>query len=163
MKESKEELVDWLRDAHALESNVIKMLEKQISHLDDWPEFRQRLQSHLEESQRHATRVEQCLKAMGSDTSVVKEGMAKLTGMMSQMGIGAAVDEPVKICLGNYAIEHFEIACYRSLLAAAQHCGENEVAAVADEILQDEIAMAEYLEGNIEQVTTQHLQRCATA
>lgn len=161
MKEQREELIDWLRDAHAMESNIVKMLEKQSSHLEDWPRLRQRIDSHLEESRRHAQRVEQCLKNLGSDTSTMKEGMAKLAGMMGQSGLGAATDEPVKICIGNYAIEHFEIASYRSLKASAEHCGEMEVATMAEEILSEEVAMADFLDTQIAQVTEQHLQQTA--
>ena len=163
MNDSKEELITWLRDAHAMESNIIKMLEKQSKHLDDWPQMRQRIDSHLAESRRHAERVETCLKDLGSDTSALKEGMAKFSGMMGQTGMGAANDEPVKICIGNYAIEHFEIASYRSLKAAAENCGETQIATVAEEILREEEAMADYLDSHLGEVTQEHLQRLAHA
>lgn len=161
MKEERETLIDWLRDAHAMECNLVKMLEKQSKHLDEWPHLKQRIDRHLEESRHHATRVAQCLEELGSDTSAVKDGIAKLSGLFSQTSMGMATDEPVKICLGNYAIEHFEMACYRSLRSAAQECGETQIAAVAEDILREEESMAEFIEAQIEDVTIQFLHQSA--
>jgi ferritin-like metal-binding protein YciE len=163
MKDHKELLVTWLKDAHAMESNIVKMLEKQSEHLDDLPELKQKIDSHFEESRRHAERVQECLESLGSDTSTLKDGMAKLSGMMGQSGLGATSDEPVKTCIGNIGIEHFEIACYQSLRAAAHECGETQIAAVAEEILAEEKEMATFLESQVEPVTMFQLQAPAHA
>ena len=157
MKEARETLIDWLRDAHAMESNIVKMLEKQSKHVDNRPELKRRIDSHLQESRRHAEKVEGCLESLGSDTSSLKEGMAKLAGLMGQSSMGAATDEPVKICLGNIGIEHFEMASYRSLQTAAEHCGETQIAEAVKEILRDEESMAEFLESQLHEETRHHL------
>jgi ferritin-like metal-binding protein YciE len=157
MKESKEILADWLRDAHAMESNQIHMLEKQSDGLADFPAIQRRVADHAEESRRHAELVEQCLKSIGEDTSALKEAIGKFTGQLSPLAASMSADEPVKIALANTGLEHFEIACYRSLQAAAEHCGQHEIARVAAEILRDEENMARYLEGEIDLITRTHL------
>ena len=68
-----------------------------------------------------------------------------------------AADEPVKIALANFGAENFEIACYRSLQAAAEHCGEHQIAEIASSILQEEEDMAIFLDGEIEALTRAHL------
>lgn len=157
MKSIKNEIADWLRDAHAMESNLVNMLEGQVDRLASYPELQRSVADHAEESKRHAELVEAALHSLGEDTSTLKEGVAKLTGMLSPLGVGMASDAPVKIVLANYAAEHFEIACYRSLIAAAETAGLLEVAEVCREILDDEERMVEVLEPVIEEVTLSHL------
>lgn len=70
-------------------------------------------------------------------------------------------DELVKNCLAYSASEHFEIACYRSLIAAAHETGQTEIAEVCREILQDEDAMSEWLEEQIPVVTQTFLREQA--
>jgi len=157
MKQQNENLIDWLRDAHAMESNLVTMLDQQVSHLDNHPLLQARVAEHKEESRRHAALIEECLSSLGTDTSMVKEGMAKVMGMVSPLPAAMSSDTAVKIVLSNYAAEHFEIACYRSIAAAARHCGEDQIAHVAMEILQEEEAMADFLQDAIEETTLVHL------
>jgi ferritin-like metal-binding protein YciE len=157
MKDSKSEIADWLRDAHAMESNLVNMLEGQVEHLSGFPEIQRSVSRHAEESKRHASLVEDALKLLGEDTSALKDAVAKFTGLMSPLGVGMASDAPVKIVLANYAAEHFEIACYRSLRAAAEQSGFPEIADICLEILEDEENMVILLEPAIAEVTAVHL------
>lgn len=163
MKEQKDILITWLKDAHAMESNVISMLDKQASRMDDFPLMKRRIAEHAEESRRHAEQVEQCLNNLGSDTSTLKEGMAKVSGKIGPMAAAASPDEPVKATLANISTEHFEIACYSSLRAAAEHCGEAEVARVAESIMREEEAMAGFLEEQLAETTRTFMEQRAGA
>lgn len=163
MKNHTDILIDWLRDAHAMESNVVGMLNKQAKHLDDFPLMKRRIAQHADESRRHAEQVEQCLVNLGSDTSTLKEAMAKLTSKAGPMAAAASPDEPVKANLMNISTEHFEMACYRSLRAAAEHCGEAEVARVAESILREEEAMAGFLEEQLPETTRTYMEHRAGA
>ena len=53
----------------------------------------------------------------------------------------------------------FEIASYKSLIAAAESAGETEVARVCQEILQDEEEMAAWLDERVPEVTQLYLKR----
>ena len=48
---------------------------------------------------------------------------------------------------------HFGIACYRSLIAAAEDLGCPEIAVICEEILMEEEAMFEWIEDKIPEVT----------
>lgn len=157
MKETNQEIADWLRDAHAMESNLVNMLEGQVKRLADYPDLQQGVAAHAEESKRHATLVEAALESLGEDTSALKEGVAKLTGMISPLGVGMTSDAPVKIVLSNYAAEQFEIACYLSLQTACEVAGLTDIAATCGEILAEELRMAEMLMKAIPGVTEAHL------
>jgi ferritin-like metal-binding protein YciE len=151
------EIADWLRDAHAMEVNLAAMLEGQVERLADYPELQAGVAAHAEESVRHAQLVEAALTSLGEDTSSLKDGVAKLSGKLSPLGVGMAADAPVKIVLSNYAAEHFEIACYRSLEAAAEEAGLGEIAGTCRTILRDEENMAATLEPMITEITRSHL------
>jgi ferritin-like metal-binding protein YciE len=157
MHTSIKEIADWLRDAHAMEANLASMLDGQAPHLADFPDLQGAVMAHAAESRKHAEMVEAALRSLGEDTSALKDGISKLTGKISPLGIGMASDAPVKIVLANFAAEHFEIACYQSLEAAAEHLGLIEIAATCRSILQDEERMVALLAPAIREVTETHL------
>ncbi|MFW5844752.1 MAG: DUF892 family protein [Planctomycetota bacterium] len=54
-------LIDWLRDAHAMEKTAASMLETQLKRLDDYPDMQRRVREHLAETKEQTSRVEECL------------------------------------------------------------------------------------------------------
>ena len=64
-----------------------------------------------------------------------------------------AKDTVVKNALGDYAAENFEVACYTSLIAAAERVGDHETADVCRQILRDEEEMVDWLKGYIPMLT----------
>ncbi len=154
-------LVSWLNDAYAMEQNLIEVLESQVKHAEEHPEIKRHLETHLEETQRHSEIVEECLHRLDSDSSAGKKLIGKMTGWVQGAGSSASDDALVKDCLAGYSMEHFEIASYRSLVAAAEEAGETEVAEACRAILQDEQRMAEFLEQQIPRVTQMHLSQQA--
>ncbi len=70
-------------------------------------------------------------------------------------------DEVVKGAISGYVFEHFEIACYTSLISAAEMAGDHEGAAVFKQIREQEIAMADWCQTHLPDVTQQFLSRSA--
>ncbi len=159
---TKEMLVDWLKDAHAMESQAVEILEKQGRRLEHYPQMKAKVQEHTKQSKQQAQQVEQCLKQLGSDTSALKEGMGKLSGNLAAFGNAAAGDEVMKNHIADYAFEHYEIASYRALVSAAEALGEEEVRRTCENILKQEEEMAAWLGEQLPQVTQQYLQREAS-
>ncbi|RVC49050.1 DUF892 family protein, partial [Mesorhizobium sp. M4B.F.Ca.ET.088.02.2.1] len=50
MSESREWLIQWLRDAHAMEEQAETMLSGQLSRIESYPDLSDRLRIHLEET-----------------------------------------------------------------------------------------------------------------
>jgi ferritin-like metal-binding protein YciE len=71
---------------------------------------------------------------------------------MQSISTGAAADELVKNGLMDFAAENFEIACYKALLIAAEAYGDDHIAMVCQEILEDEMEMARWLDQNLPMV-----------
>ena len=69
------------------------------------------------------------------------------------MGRSVAPDEILKNSMANFAFENFEIAAYKSLIALAEARGNQRAIADLEANLNEELAMAEWLDQNIEEVT----------
>lgn len=152
-----ETIVNWLKDAHAMEQNLIQVLESHARDARNHPQMHERLQQHLEQTRHHADLVEGCLKRLGSSPSTIKSGMGSITGAFQGISTSPAKDELVKNVLADYASEHFEIASYKSLMSGAEAVGDMETARVCQQILRDEESMASWLEQQIPVATREYL------
>lgn len=154
---AKDTLTAWLRDAHAMEKSTVDNMERLVKHVEDDPQLKKGFERHLEESRRQIERLETCLGELGADPSAAKDAVTRMAGIAQAYASGAAKDEPVKNCLAAYAFEHFEIASYTSLIAAADRLGEAAVKRACEENLREERAMADWLETEIPRVTERFL------
>jgi ferritin-like metal-binding protein YciE len=159
MASPKERLVQWLRDAHAMEEQAETVIGSQVERLEHYPELRARMAQHLEETRSQAKRVEQCLRRLGESTSSLKDAGAKMVAMGQGLSGLFAGDEVMKGSLASYTFEHMEIASYRMLITAAEEVGDAETQRVCQEILREEEAMADWLKDHLPQVTRQYLSR----
>lgn len=159
MPESREWLVQWLRDAHAMEEQAETMLNGQLSRLDNYPELSDRIRLHVEETREQAARLKACLDGLDEGSSTMKDVGGKLMATAQSLSGMFAGDEVMKGCLASYTFEHMEIASYTILIAAAQSLGEMEIARVCEQNLREEVAMAEWLQKNLPSTTEQFLSR----
>jgi ferritin-like metal-binding protein YciE len=157
MTKSKQTLIAWLRDAHAMERASVDTLDRLADRLVRFPQLAQRFREHWRESVSQVQHIERCLKQLGSDTSTFKDLANRFIGITQAYALTVVPDEVVKDCLAAYASRHFEIATYVSLGAAALALEEPEVARMCDEHLQQERAMGEWLEQQIPEVTLDFL------
>jgi ferritin-like metal-binding protein YciE len=162
MTEIKENLLDWLRDAHAMEQQAEQMLKAQAGRIDHYPKLKARIEEHIQETVGQRERLEQCISNLGGSPSIVKDALGRMAAMGQAIGGMTASDEIVKGAMAGYVFECFEIASYTSLIAAARTAGEHEVAQVCGEILVQEEAMAAWLLENLPEVTEEFLVRDAT-
>jgi ferritin-like metal-binding protein YciE len=159
MNDAEKRLVEWLRDAHAMEQQAEKMMETQASRIQNYPEVVQQLERHIEETKRQTKKVESCLARYDESASGLKDVASKMTALGQTFSGMFTGDEVVKGCLAWTTFEHFEIASYRILIAAAEEVGDHETKRICEEILKEEEAMAAWLEQNTPHVVRQYLQR----
>jgi ferritin-like metal-binding protein YciE len=151
-------LVAWLRDAHAMERATIDTLDHLAERLSrPYPELAARFRQHWQESLGQVERIETCLKELGSDTSTFKDLRRRFIGIAQAYASEVLPDELVKDCLAAYASRHFEIATYISLGAAARKLEQPAIVQMCEESLQQERAMASWLELQIPEVTFEFL------
>lgn len=159
MNSARDRLLDWLRDAHAMEEQAETMLSSQAQRIQSYPELKERVEEHLRETKRQAELVESCIAKLGSSTSAVKTASAKMMAFgqgLSGLFVG---DEVIKGSLASYTFEHMEIASYRILIAAAENAGEPEIKRTCQQILAEEERMAAWLEQHLAQTTREYLKR----
>jgi ferritin-like metal-binding protein YciE len=157
MASKQQVLVEWLRDAYAMEREAITLYENQLERLSHYTDFKAKLQEHLERTREQAELLKACLARYGSDASTLKDMVTRLVGNVRAMTIQAADDEAVKYALADYTYAHFEIGSYRCNIAAADEAGDAQTKADLERILAEEEAMAEWLAAYIPQISRTYM------
>ena len=153
----REQLIQWLGDAHAMEVGMVSTLEKHIADAKGQPKVRAVLTKHLRETKGHAKAMKDALASLGGSHPVLKEGVSKLGNLVAGLVTTAARDTTVKNALADFAAEHFEIACYNALTYTATALGETKIASACKAILKEEKAMAKLLEGQLKSINDAYL------
>jgi ferritin-like metal-binding protein YciE len=142
-----EQLIKHLDEAHAMEQNVLRMLDGMISTTDD-PAILQELEHHKMETEGHALKMRQRLEAHGGTPSAVRQ-MTGILGALAKMPLDLVRQEKAgRNARDGYATEHMEIAAYELLKRIAEKAGDDSTATACDEILAQERAMAETIASN---------------
>jgi ferritin-like metal-binding protein YciE len=142
-----EQLIKHIDEAHAMEQNVLRMLDGMIATSDD-PEILDALEHHKVQTQGHADRMAQRLEAHETTPSAVKQ-LGGVLGALAKVPLDFVRGEKAgRNARDAYATEHLEIASYELLRRIAQKAGDEETATAALEIIEEERAMATFLEAH---------------
>jgi ferritin-like metal-binding protein YciE len=139
--------LDELRDAYDAEKQLIKALPK-LAKAAESDELRTAFETHLEETQGHAERLEQVFASLDEKVrgkhcdgmaGIIEEGRS----VMGEDFEGTTLDA----CLIAAAqrAEHYEMAAYGTLVSWAKAMGHQEAAGLLEEILEEEKAADEKL------------------
>ena len=139
--------LDELRDAYDAEKQLIKALPKMAKAAES-DELRTAFETHLEETQGHAERLEQVFASLEEKVrgkhcdgmaGIIEEGRS----VMGEDFEGTTLDA----CLIAAAqrAEHYEMAAYGTLVSWAKAMGHQEAAGLLEEILDEEKATDEKL------------------
>ena len=159
MTEARENFVNWLRDAHAMEAQAETMLTSQINRLDSYPALKMRMEQHLRETEAQRESLGNLIETKGEGAAFVKDAMGKVMAAGQGLSGVFAADEVMKGSLASYTFEHMEIASYTMLIAAAEELGEMQAISVLTPILEEERAMAAWLGENLGPLTRSFLAR----
>jgi ferritin-like metal-binding protein YciE len=159
MVTAEERLMEWLRDAHAMEEQAVTMLDALAGRIEHYPDVRAKIEEHLAVTREQSRRLESCIAARGGDTSTIKDLAGKVTAMGQGISGMFVADEIVKGAMALYTFEHMEIAAYRVLVAAAEQVGDTATAAVLQGILDEEIEAAEAVGAMLPDITARYLSR----
>jgi ferritin-like metal-binding protein YciE len=155
---AKDVLISWLNDAYAMEQALLPILRNHAQDAErEMPQAASRIRKHIEETEKHAARVEECLKQLGTTPSTVKSTFASLVGSIQSVATGIFSDEAIKNVLMDHGAEQFEVASYRALVAAAEELGESKIATLCEENLREDQLMAAWYEDQIPSVVSHTL------
>lgn len=157
MTTNKDILVSWLRDAHAMEKAATDTLDRLEDSLERLPHLATQFRQHRDESRAQTLRIEDCLHNLGTDVSRIKDVASRTLAGAQLYATAMTADQLVKRFMAAYAFESFEIASYLALGAAARAMGERAVEQMCEEHLEQERAMARWLEQHMAEVTEDFL------
>ncbi len=144
MADVREQLVEALKDAHAMESQSLQTLRAAVKVAGD-PQLESLYAGHVKETQEHLRLVEERLEAHGTSRSVLGDLAGRLAATAVGGGVIAQPDTPSKLVAVAYGFEHFEIASYELLRRLAEKANDAETVAAADSILVNERQAADKL------------------
>lgn len=161
MTSPREHMIDWLKDAYAMELHAESMLKAQVARLEHYPKLKQRIAQHIDETLSQQKLLEQCLDRLDSSPSTIKNLAARAAAFGQALGGMTVTDEVVKGGMASYVFEHIEISAYTTLIAAARAAGDSETQRCCEQILPQEVEMARWLQENLPEVVTAYLARSA--
>jgi ferritin-like metal-binding protein YciE len=136
-----EKVADYVEDAHAMETNVLQMLDSMI-RTTRHEGIRRDLEHHKEETERQRARLRERLEQLGRSTSVRKETQTILGALMKGVVDQVRGDKAGKNARDGFVTEHMEIASYELLERLAVRAGDTQTAEIARENRREEEAMA---------------------
>lgn len=145
--------ITGLKNAHAMENQALSIMKPQASRIENYPEVEARLQQHISETEGQIARLETILDSQGVGESALKDLALSVAGTFATLGHTTAPDEILKNSMANFAFENYEIAAYKSLITLAEASGHSAAIAELEMNLNEELAMAEWLDANIGAVT----------
>jgi ferritin-like metal-binding protein YciE len=142
-------LVEYVQNVHAMEQNVLLMLDSMIVTTKD-PEIVGMLRRHKEETRRQEQRLSERRRALGG-LGLISVGK-DLAAIAAAQAKGVAdlwrADKAVRNARDAFVTEHLEIAAYELLERLAERAGDRETAEVARKNRAEEEAMAERIASN---------------
>lgn len=163
MTPAEHKIVQYLNEAHATESALVRELQAQIA-MTPRGSYRQALESHLRETREHAARVKRRLQGLGAGENPLQAaiGLAESTiGQLLALGRtplalvrGTGGEEKIlKNAKDACATEALEIATYEALEDFARAVGDEQTAKLAVSIRADEQRMLERVMREIPKLT----------
>src|ERR1700729_3421047 len=163
MEASKQKVVQYLTEAHASESALVRVLQSQIA-LTPRGTYRNGLETHLTETRKHADRVSRRLKSLDRSSNPFMAFLGlweDLVGQTLALGKtpfdllrGSSGEEKVlKNAKDACATEALEIATYTAIERLARAVGDVETADLAERILADEERMLQRIMREIPKLT----------
>ncbi|MBP6893928.1 MAG: ferritin-like domain-containing protein [Pseudacidovorax sp.] len=140
-----EHLMDWLRDAHAMEEQAELLLQTACDRLGSHPVLKARLQAHHQQTREQARMLSECIHRRGGSTSGGKEVAGRMSAMVQSLSARPASDEVINVAMTCYAFEHYEVATYRVMVAVAEMAQDPQTRHVCEEILRQEEATSGWL------------------
>src|SRR5919198_4761654 len=139
-----EQLIKYLTDAHSIEEQALAQLRMAPRMAGD-RELADAFRDHLTETEGQERRIRERLEAHDATPSKVKDVVMQAGGVGFALFAKFQPDTPGKLTAHAYSYEHLELASYELLLRVAERAGNEETAAVARDIREQERAMAERL------------------
>jgi ferritin-like metal-binding protein YciE len=162
-KQQEQKIVQYLNEAHGAELALVRQLQAQIA-MTPKGQYRDGLETHLQETRRHAERLEGRLAELGQGNNPLQVGLGALESLVGQalaltktpldLVRGTGGEEKVlKNAKDSCAAEALEIATYTAIARLARDAGDAKTQRLAESVLADEQRMLDRLLKEIPRLT----------
>jgi ferritin-like metal-binding protein YciE len=141
---TRDEIVAYLRDAHALEAQALQLLVAG-PRLAGVEELDRAFEEHLVQTREHQRLVDARLAELGARPGRFQAGALRLGAVNIGAFFKAQPQTPVKLAGFAYAFEALETAAYELLRRTAHRAGDEATAALAEHIAGEERAAGEHV------------------
>lgn len=149
------QLVKYLTDVHSIEEQARIQMER-APQMVEGP-LSESFQRHLGETESQEQRVRQRLEAHDASPSKLKDAVGKAGAFGMVLFARSQPDTPGKLVMHAFSYEHMEVAAYELLAIAAREAGDEETAALAEAIADEEREMAGRLAASWDEAVEQAL------
>jgi ferritin-like metal-binding protein YciE len=136
-----EQIVKYLTDVHAIEQQALPQVRAAPKMAGD-PTIAEAFERHIVETEDHERRVRERLEALGGSPSKIKDIAGAASGPAFVLFAKSQPDTPGKLVTHAYSYEHMELAAYELLTRVARRAHDEETASLAQEVAEQERAMA---------------------
>jgi ferritin-like metal-binding protein YciE len=143
--------ITGLKNAHGVENQALQLMDRQIEHLQNYPEVADMLRMHRVETEQQIARLDELLDGFGTSPSALKDAVLSFTGNLAALAHMPAPDEILK-----NAFENFEIAAYTSLLTMADLGNFSQARAPLQQSLGEEQRMAQLVLDSVPMITRKY-------
>jgi ferritin-like metal-binding protein YciE len=142
-------LIEYVQNTHAMEQNVLLMLESMILNTRD-NEIVEVLRQHKAETREQERLLRERLRALeGSGFSAAGKDLAAIaTAQVKGLADLWRTDKPARNARDAFVTEHLEIAAYELLERLAERAGDTQTAEIARKNRAQEEAMAQRISAN---------------
>jgi ferritin-like metal-binding protein YciE len=132
--------VDQLQQLHSAETQIVDALPKMIESSTE-PQLKQALNTHLQETRGHVSRLEQILRQAAGQVDSKKDKVIAALITAGEDIVSDAVDVSVRdagIIAAAQKVEHYEMAAYGTVRSWAEILGNTEHANLLEQTLEEE-------------------------
>ena len=163
MRKPNEKIIQYLNEAHASESGLVRVLQSQIA-MTPRGSYRTGLEKHLRETRDHAERLRARMRELGDGGGVLQAGIGVAETVAAQaLALGktpldllrgsGGEEKVLKNAKDAAATEALEIATYTAIEQLARSVGDDETARLATSIRADEQRMLDKIIKEIPKLT----------
>ena len=151
MRQPNEKILQYLNEAHATESGLVRVLQSQIA-MTPRGTYRNGLEKHLGETREHAERLRARMRELGDSAGLLQAGIGLAESVAAQaLALGktpldvlrghGGEEKVLKNAKDAAATEALEIATYTAIEELAKAIGDDATARLAASIRADEQRM----------------------
>lgn len=150
--------ITGLKNAHGVEHQALALIDRQLDHLNSYPEVADKLRAHRAETEQQLVRIDEILDGFGESASKLKDIVLTISGNAAAIAHVFAADEILKNSFANFAFENFEAAAYTSLIALADAGSFANATPLLTQSLNEEQRMAAWIADNTAPLTLKFIQ-----